>query len=49
MEDKYVQEAINILKVSTTNPLIKDSKKLAKIKIEIMKSLLEQGIHIPIA
>ena len=49
MEDKYLSEVMSILKVSVDNPFIKDQKKLNKIKLDLMKSLVEKGINLPIA
>jgi hypothetical protein len=43
MEDKYVKEALAILEISPSNPLVKNSKHLLKLKIEIAKALVEAG------
>lgn len=43
MEDKHVQEALAVIKMSPENPFLKDKKKLIKLKLELAKALIEAG------
>ena len=42
-KDKNLEEALAIMKISPDNPLIKDKKKLMKLKLELAKALIEAG------